>query len=430
MKSSLSSELWDNLLFTRTILRNPYITHEPTEKQEAFIKLTCREALYGGAAGGGKSDALLMLALQYVEVPNYSAIIFRRTFADLSLPKALMDRAHEWLDATDARWEGVKHAWAFPSGAKLAFGYIDAEADKYRYQSSEYQTICFDELTQFTESQYRYLLSRLRRLESSHVPLRVRSATNPGGLGHKWVKQRFIVEGQVKDRVFIPAKLQDNPFLDRESYRKSLMLLDPVTRQQLLEGDWDVKHTFMFKPEWLQVVDGYPMDTPRIRVWDLAATAPKEGSDPDYTSGLLATMRNGVMFIIDVQRLQGSPQTIEAAVTNTASRDGKEVQIYIEKEPGAAGLNLIDQYRRKALLGYAVHEINPTGDKTVRAAPFSSACEAGNVKLTCGKWINAFLDELESFPTGKHDDQVDVAAYAYQVLALKEKTQNPAWVFG
>lgn len=426
----MPKELWDNLLFTRTILGNKYIPHKPTEKQEQFIRLGCREALFGGAAGGGKSDALLMLALQYVEVPNYSAIIFRRTFADLSLPKALLDRAHEWLDAMNARWEGVKHAWSFPSGAKLAFGYLETERDKYRYQSSEYQTICFDELTQFTESQYRYLLSRLRRLESSHVPLRVRSATNPGGLGHKWVKQRFIVECQAEERVFIPAKLQDNPFLDRESYRKSLMLLDPVTRQQLLDGDWDVKHTFMFKPEWLQVVDSYPLDTPKIRVWDLAATAPKEGNDPDYTSGLLATMRNGVMFILDIQRLQGSPQTIEVAVTNTASRDGTSVQIYVEKEPGAAGLNLIDQYRRKALLGYAVHEINPTGDKTVRAAPFSSACEAGNVKLVRGAWINAFLDEIEAFPGGRHDDQVDVAAYAYQLLALTQKTQNPAWAFG
>jgi predicted phage terminase large subunit-like protein len=426
----LSRELWDNLLFTRTILNNPYIPHKPTEKQEAFIKLGCREALYGGAAGGGKSDALLMIALQYVEVSNYSAIIFRRTFADLSLPKALMDRAHEWLDATDARWEGTKHAWAFPSGAKLAFGYLDAEADKYRYQSSEYQTIGFDEQTQFTESQYRYLLSRLRRLENSHVPLRVRGATNPGGSGHEWVKQRFIVEGQTRDRVFIPAKLQDNPFLDRESYRESLMLLDPVTRRQLLDGDWDVKRTFMFKREWLQTVSSPPMGTPRIRVWDLAATSPRKGSDPDYTSGLLATIQNGVMHIIDVRRLRGSPQAIEAAVKNTASLDEKAVQIYIEREPGAAGLSLIDQYRRNALLGYAVYDINPTGDKTVRASPFSSACEAGNVKLVQGAWINAFLDELEAFPEGTHDDQVDTAAYAYQILALKQKTQNPAWMFG
>ena len=426
----MSRELWDKILFTRTVLSNPYIPHRPTEKQEAFIKLGCREALYGGAAGGGKSDALLMLALQYVEVPKYSAIIFRRTFADLSLPKALMDRAHEWLDGTDAKWEGFKHSWAFPSGAKLAFGYLESEADKYRYQSSEYQTICFDELTQFTESQYRYLLSRLRRLETSHVPLRVRGATNPGGSGHEWVKQRFISEGQTGDRVFIPAKLQDNPFLDRQSYKESLALLDPVTKQQLLDGDWDVKRTFMFKRAWLQAVDDYPHDSPQIRVWDLAATAPKKGNDPDYTSGLKATMSNGVLYIIDVRRLQGSPQVIETTVKNTASQDGKAVQIYIEREPGAAGLSLIDQYRRSALLGYAVHDINPTGDKTVRASPFSSACEAGNVKLVHGPWINVFLDEIEAFPESAHDDQVDTAAYAYQILALKQKSPNPAWAFG
>jgi predicted phage terminase large subunit-like protein len=172
------------------------------------------------------------------------------------------------------------------------------------------------------------------------------------------------------------------------------------------------------------------MGTPRIRVWDLAATAPKEGNDPDYTSGLLATIQNGVMYIIDVRRLRGSPQAIEVAVKNTASQDEKAVQIYIEREPGAAGLSLIDQYRRNALLGYAVYDINPTGDKTVRASPFSSACEAGNVKLVQGAWINAFLDEIEAFPEGTHDDQVDTAAYAYQILALKQKTPSPAWAFG
>ena len=395
-------------------------------KQAQFLLLDCQERLYGGAAGGGKSDALLMAALQYVGVPGYSAIIFRRTYADLALPKALMDRAHEWLDGTDARWDGSRHCWTFPSGAKLQFGYLETDRDKYRYQGAEFQCICFDELTQFTENQYRYLLSRLRRLETSNIPLRVCNATNPGGVGHNWVKQRFLIEGLTGNRFFVPAKLSDNPYLDQDSYVQSLLQLDPVTRQQLLDGNWDVKETYMFRREWIQTVQDYPKQAPKVRVWDIAATTPKKGSDPDYTSGLLATMKDGVMTILDIRHFRGTPQTVEATIRNTASQDGVATKIYVEKEPGSAGVSLIDQYRRGALLGYSVHEASPTGDKTVRASPFSSACEAGNVKLLQAPWNTAFLDELEGFPEGEHDDQVDTAAYAYNILCGHKKS-SPAF---
>ncbi len=169
-----------------------YIAHRPTPPQTAFLLLECREAMYGGAAGGGKSDALLMAALQYVDVPDYAALLLRKSYSDLALPAALIPRAAEWLTATDAKWNGAEHVWRFPSGASLSFGYLDTEADKYRYQSAEYQFIGFDELTQFAESQYTYMFSRLRRLKGSSVPLRMRGASNPGGYGHEWVKQRFI----------------------------------------------------------------------------------------------------------------------------------------------------------------------------------------------------------------------------------------------
>ena len=140
--------------------------------------------MYGGAAGGGKSSCLLMAALKYVHLPDYSAILFRRTYSDLSLPGALMDRANEWLRGTDAHWQDQKKTWTFPSGSTLTFGYLDNENAKYRYQGSNFDFVGWDELTQFTESQYRYLFSRLRRSAGSDIPLRMRSASNPGGFGH------------------------------------------------------------------------------------------------------------------------------------------------------------------------------------------------------------------------------------------------------
>lgn len=222
-----------------TIGKNPYLAHfkRTNGKQLAFLALMGREAFYGGAAGGGKSVALLAAALQFVQTPGYSALIIRRTYADLSRAGALIDRAAEWLSSTDAAYDSQRHRWTFPSGATLEFAYLSTEADKYNLQSTEYQFVAFDELTHFEESQYLYLFSRQRRRVGVDVPLRMRSASNPGGIGHQWVRRRFII-----DRVcpFIPAKLGDNPELDQENYRRGLAMLPAVERMRLEHGDWDV----------------------------------------------------------------------------------------------------------------------------------------------------------------------------------------------
>jgi len=220
---------------------NAYIPVEPSARQWAFLSLDVKEALYGGAAGGGKSYALLVAALEHVHVSTYRALLLRRTYSDLNLPDALMDLAKQWLAETDAKPIGGGREWAFPSGARLVFGHLDSENQKYRYQGAAFHFVGFDELTQFTESQYRYLFSRIRRRaagDASGVPLRMRAATNPGGIGHEWVHDRFFTQqGIAEGRRFIPAKLVDNPHLDADSYRQQLAELDPVTRMQLEEGD-------------------------------------------------------------------------------------------------------------------------------------------------------------------------------------------------
>jgi hypothetical protein len=205
-------------------------------KQAAFLCLDCLEAGYGGAAGGGKSDAILAAALQYVDVPGYAALILRRSFSDLALPGAAMARSKEWLTGR-AKWNEREKTWSFTGGSSLTFGYLESETDVYRYQSSEYQFIGFDELTQFSESQYRYLFSRLRRVSAIDVPLRMRWASNPGGVGHGWVKRRFIDE-PAPGVVFVPARVSDNPGLEADEYVESLSHLPETIRAQLLEGDW------------------------------------------------------------------------------------------------------------------------------------------------------------------------------------------------
>jgi len=403
-----------------TIFQNPWIPVEPTPRQLEFLLLPHLEAFYGGAAGGGKSYALLMAALQYVQVSGYQALILRRTYSDLALPGALMDVAREWLQGR-AKWDGQEHTWTFPSGSTLTFGYLEHEKDKYRYRSSQFHFVAFDELTQFTESQYRYLFSRLRRRSDSRLPLRVRAASNPGDIGHGWVRQRFLVEGEKHGRAYVPALLDDNPHLDAESYVRSLAQLDPVERQRLLEGDWNVYEGGQkFRREWFRIVDDWPREAQRVRFWDLAASKPRPGSDPDWTAGALVAYRRGQYWVIDVRRARATPAGVEALLRQTAELDGRDVPVWIEQEGGASGVAYLDHLQREVLAGFACRGRRPGANKVSRADIVSSAAEAGNVCLVRGDWIGDYLDELEQFPGGAHDDQVDATSGAFAVLATEE----------
>jgi hypothetical protein len=182
-----------------------------------------------------------MAALQYVHVPGYSALLLRRTFPELEGSDGLIFQAHVWLDNTDAHWSEQKHRWTFPSGAVVQFGHVQDETDKTRYQGQAYQFVGFDELTHFSQTQYEYIaFSRARRnlaLREAGIPIRARSASNPGGIGHAWVKSRFIDEPE-RGVVFVPAKVADNPGLDVAEYSDSLSYLNEELRAQLLDGDW------------------------------------------------------------------------------------------------------------------------------------------------------------------------------------------------
>lgn len=396
---------------------NPWILHHPTQKQTEFLLHFEREVFYGGAAAGGKSDALLMGALMFAEHPGYQALILRRTYPELSMEGSLMDRSHHWLGGTSAHWNAEPKRWEFPSGASLTFGYLQNENDKYRYKSSQFDYIGFDELTGFTLSQYRYLFSRLRRLRTSPIPSRMRSASNPGDIGHTWVKQRFIVEGDIKGRPFIPARLEDNPYLDTEEYELSLAELDPVTRSQLRKGDWDaLPGGRKFKRSWFEIVNEAPADMEPVRFWDLAATEPKKGADPDYTAGAKVGRKDGTYYILDMQRDRLSPGGVESLIKQTAILDSMDITIGMEQEPGASGKAVAAQYRDSTLVGYAFYAIPSTGSKEIRANPVSSAAEAGNIKLVNGTWITDFLDEVVTFPGGSHDDQVDAVSGAFELL--------------
>lgn len=401
----------------------------PTVKQQAFLLLNCLDAFYGGSAGPGKTIGLLMCALQYSDVPGYNAILIRDTFANLSKPEGLIPRSQEWLAGTDARWHGDLKQWEFPSGATLSFGYLDGPMDHFNYQSASYQYVGIDEIVQIRENQAKYMFSRLRRLETHRdIPIRFRCASNPPAREQvargAWVKARYIDPDTRGDRIFIPARLDDNPHLDKEQYRtQSLAQLDPITRQQLEEGDWNIRATgHMFKRHWFEVVDAAPTNNIKvIRYWDMAATERKvgksESSQPAFTSGCKMSMTpDGLFFIESMIRGQFSPRHCEALVRQTADMDGRGVPIWQEQEPGSSGVAIIDHYRRNILRGFAFRGDKVDKAKTQRAGPFASQAEGGNVFLVNGAWVPDFLDEIELYPDGPFLDQVDSASGAFNKL--------------
>lgn len=249
----------------------------PNPRQAAMERRIEFEALYGGAAGGGKSDFLVVEALRQINKGQYRGIIFRKTYPEL---EDLISRSMELYGVAfpKAKYNSSKHVWTFPSGAKIYFGAMQHPKDKLKYQGRHFDFIGFDELTHFSQEEYMYLFSRAR---SNGPGLRVyiRSTANPGGPGHLWVKERFITPAppettileeftirdpagkeikMTRDRIFIPSKVYDNPDLMRNNpgYLANLAMLPEAEREALLDGNWDAFSGQVFE-EWRNDPENY-----------------------------------------------------------------------------------------------------------------------------------------------------------------------------
>lgn len=421
-----------------------YVPYEPTPKQTAFLLMNQhREILYGGAAGGGKSVAQLMAALQFVDVPGYSAILFRATLADLELPGALMDMAKQWLapfvNSKEVKWSEKRKRFTFPSGATLIFGYLEAEGDCNRYQGAEFQYIGMDECTHISPSNYTYLHSRLRNKKEIGVPLRFRATANPGGKYGDYYYERFFEEGPERGRIFIGAGLDDNPHLDAEEYKKSLDELSPIERERLLNGNWQIKASGdIFNKSWFSLVPPQNVHTNAsyVRFWDMASTDPskrkrkgKDKREPDWTVGLKMGHYQGIYWVVDIVRVQKTPFEVEKILRQTAENDGYSCIIRMEKEPGSSGDIVEDHYARNVFNGYNFKAISSTGSKVERASPASSAAEQGRIQIlnTCRN-KQALLDEVEVFPFGLKDDTVDALSGAFNEFRTKVILRAPTGI--
>lgn len=254
-----------------------HIIWKPQPKQAVFLSRGEYEALYGGAAGGGKSEALMMEALRQVHIPHYKALILRKTLPELSelLEKSLFYYPKIFPGCA---YNGSTHTWSFPSGARIVFGSLQRPADRVKYQGRAYDYIAFDELTHFTYDEYSYLFSR-NRPNGPGTRCYIRATANPGGIGHGWVKERFIsagpplstlrqtvswrapdgtIQSKVQTRVFVPASVYDNPALLKNDpgYPARLASLPEAERAALLYGDWDSFQGQVFT-EWRNCPDCY-----------------------------------------------------------------------------------------------------------------------------------------------------------------------------
>ena len=252
---------------------------KPQPRQEMFMRRPEEEALYGGAAGGGKSDAVVIEALRQVHIPHYKGIILRKTYPQLT---ELIEKSFLYYKSAfpKAKYNSTSHTWTFPSGAKVVFGAMQHTKDKLNYQGKAYDFIAFDELTHFTWEEYSYLFSR-NRPNGPGTRCYIRATANPGGIGHGWVKERFITpappmttirdevdivfpdgrtEQRVKRRIFVPSSVFDNKILmetDPE-YITRLASLPEAEKKALLYGDWDSFSGQVFT-EWRNNPDGYEM---------------------------------------------------------------------------------------------------------------------------------------------------------------------------
>lgn len=427
--------------------------------QTAFLASQADIAIYGGAAGGGKSWALLVDPLRHFQTARFGAVIFRRTSMQVRVEGGLWDASGGIYTLFGAEPRQNTLEWRFPSGISISFGGLEYEDSVLDWSGSEIPYIGFDELQLFTSKQFWFMLSRNR--STSGVKSRVRATCNPQSEG--WLRDliswwidpmgfpipersgvlRWFVreDGAIhwaddpetlkaahpklhpKSLTFIPAKLADNQVLMRSDpgYLANLMALSPLERGQLLDGNWNIKPSAgtVFRRHWFEVIDEVRANvTTTIRAWDLAATPVTQASpNPDWARGVkLGRLHTGKWVVLDVVSIRGTALEVERLVTSTASQDGYATAVVIEQEPGSAGKSVAERYVT-LLAGYNVRIRKPDTDKVTRALPVSAQSEAGNVLLLRASWNDPFLTELEAFPDGGHDDQVDALSSAFNEFA-------------
>lgn len=441
--------------------------------QTMFMASPADIVIYGGAAGGGKTYALLMEALRHKNVKGFGAVIFRHNYNQITAEGGLWDASHKIFDQIpDAHpRKSPKLHWRFDGGGKLNFAHIEREDDLRSWQGTEIAYIGFDELTHFTKHQFLYMLSRNR--STCGVRPYVRATCNPDADSWVadfiswWIDQntgypipersgqvrwmvnindviswfstreegiQFAIEQGIEPEIaeklsksvtFIASKLEDNKALmeNDPGYIANLLAMTEVDKERLLNGNWKIKAAAgkYFLRGQVRMIDRLPDDIIMwCRAWDLAATDEDEDGDADFTAGALVGLRKtGTVVVAHVINQRIKAGDVEKLVLNTSISDrakfGFQYVIRVPQDPGAAGKTVAAHYI-KLLTGFNIKTVPVSGSKELRATPFAAQWQNGNVEVLVGDWNDAYFSQLESFPESKHDDMVDASADAFSEL--------------
>lgn len=447
-------------------------------RQEEFLASSADICIYGGSAGSGKTWGLLAEPLRHVNVKGFYGVFFRRVMPQITNVGGLWDEATELYDTIPGSqaYKSPSYRWEFPSGSRLSFNHLQYDDTRLDWKGAQICYLAFDQLEEFSEVQFFYLISRNR--STCGVQPYIRATVNPDA--DSWVADfiswwiddesgyaipersgvlRWMIRGagdelkwfdseaealdyreseglsehlDPKSVTFIPATIFDNRILleKDKTYLSNLYALPLVERMRLLGdeelgGNWKIRPTAgkVFNRAWFKMREGVASDDQvkkRIRYWDKAASE-KKGSD--YSAGVkMALLYDGTVVVESVVRGRWSSLDRERIMRETAKMDGKDVEVWIEREPGSSGVDSAKASVRN-LGGFTAYEEPVTGDKYSRARPLSAQVEAGHVYVTLAAWNEDYLHEMHQFDgTGKgHDDQVDASSGAYNRLTLGKK---------
>ncbi len=443
--------------------------------QTAFMASKADIVIYGGAAGGGKTFALLLEGLRHRDVKGFGGVIFRHNYNQITAEGGLWDASHKIYDQVPGVVSGKtpKLHWTYPAGGRLNFAHISCNEDLASWQGTEICYLGFDELTHFSRKQFLYMLSRNR--STCGIRPYVRATCNPDADSwvakfiEWWIDQdtgypipersgvirymcvlndtiyfadtaeELAAEHDIqvvdcKSVTFIASNLNDNKILMESDpgYMANLKALLEVERERLLMGNWKIKPAagMYFKRSQLgELLDEIPDDVKTwARGWDLAATSEDENGDPCFTASVLIGKRkNGRYIIANVTNKRLSSSEVRKDVKMTCQMDKQKYKRVVERipqDPGQAGKDQKNSYI-KMLAGFVVKMFPESGSKETRAEPLATQWQNGNVDLLKADWNEMFLTQMESFPESKFKDMVDASSSAFNEIESKTTKTAP-----
>jgi predicted phage terminase large subunit-like protein len=449
----------------------PTIAPQPGP-QEQFLSTPADIAIYGGAAGGGKTFAELMEPLRHVHNKDFGAVIFRKSYPQIFNEGALWDEAFELYPDCGARPRLSASQWVFPAGSTVSMRHLGSDDELQGWGGSQIPLILFDELCEFTERAFWFMLSRNRSTCGVRPYMRATCNPDPESFVAKliswWigddgfaipersgVVRWFIREGgmllwadsedeckqrsqdpssaQPKSFTFILSRLKDNQILMRKDpgYLSNMLALLPIDRERLYGdgergGNWRIKAEGgkIFDRSWFQPIGAAPSGGVICRFWDFAATKAKlagsKGKQPDYTAGCRIRRRKGVWYVEHACRDRIGPVEIDQQFKNTAKQDAAWARataaaycLRWEEEPAGAGKRESTRMTRM-VAGLDARGMPAQGDKVQRWKPFAAQAQAGNVYIVEGAWNEWWLESLHNQPFMAHDDDPDAATGSFQ----------------